>query len=366
MLSDSEIVQLNDFGRFLSWKSTWAFRQFIRLDNSIIVLFTGNRSMKTSSTAYQYVLRFLGWHPVPKRNFVFLECSEGHQYSPNQVKPDEFRENGTHISYARCPVCGKDLRVHDRQTSVYRFAMEVLPGTSENVGESGESAETKNAVVPEFKKWLPPFLIKKDFTYRNYAMTLHDVNAGKIWGGEKYPGKDIIVEFSSYAQGWKQGAGVDRIGIWVDEESPYSFYEEQIPRLLTEDGDLIMTLTPAERVSWTMDEFIDRADIVIRTEAVRDFLKIDQDVDYPPIQRLNNGTDIAIIMAATDDNPLYTTDQVDRMFAKFEDPSVIAIRRFGIHKQVHGRIYKEFQWEPIVIESERYFSERRCLYGGHS
>ena len=75
-------------------------------------------------------------------------------------------------------------------------------------------------------------------------------------------GPDIYVEFTSFNQDTQAQAGVQRKSIWVDEHAPKGFYEEQLPRLLASDGDLVYTLTPAqEHLDWEYDELFERADL---------------------------------------------------------------------------------------------------------
>ena len=76
---------------------------------------------------------------------------------------------------------------------------------------------------------------------------------------DPFGGPDIIVEFVSYNQSVQAMAGVQRASIWCDEACSPDFYEEQLPRLIAEDGDIIFTYTPADRSSWLFDEFFDRA-----------------------------------------------------------------------------------------------------------
>ena len=190
----------------------------------ITALFTGNQSMKTASTAYQYVLRILGKHPVPKKNVVYFECSTRNK---DNMAPHGYYthkegdilipswERGTWNIETRpqdniCPYCGGKVVIHERGSRIFRFMSENLPGDTGDKGE-GENNEVKNAAYPEFKKWLPPFLIKRDIRFRDMKMVIKDPLSGMEFGDIKHIGEDIIVEFVSYSQTVQSGAGVQRL-----------------------------------------------------------------------------------------------------------------------------------------------------------
>lgn len=362
-LTNDEINKLNDFGGFLSFKPTWAFRHYVNLKHKIICLFTGNQALKTSNTSYIYVLRVFGKHPVPKKNVVYFECehrmkakldNEDSEHKGELKK--EYLSKHKNLDSATfifskipkdklCPECGGKIIQHQRGSRVFRFCSETLPGQSANVSKEGESAEVKNTQYPEFKKWLPPFLIKKDITFRNPALTIRDI----------FGGKDIIVEFVSYNQSVQSTAGHQRISIWLDEEPPMDFLEEQHPRLIAEDGDLIITNTPADRITYLYDMFFEKAKVFYRTNCVVAAYKKYLNQEIKNIEITDSVADIAVIQAATDDNPTLSQDDVESLFESTDDPDVLAIRRYGIFKQVSGRIFKTFNWDIHFIPSHKYF-----------
>ncbi len=236
-IESPDLTELENFSNFLRYERTWIFNQFIRLRFNIIALFTGNQAMKTSACAYQYVLRILGTHPVPEKNVLYFECPNNHKFNKITLPKDSI-----------CPQCKSEIKIHERGSRVFRFASEVLPGEKSNVSEDGQSAEVKNTVYPEFKKWLPPFLIKRDITFRNMAMIIRDPNIGYVFCDQQYKGEDIIVELVAYSQTVASTAGKQRMSVWEDEEAPYDFHEEQLPRLMAENGDLLISLTPANKL----------------------------------------------------------------------------------------------------------------------
>lgn len=369
-LTEEETAQLNGMENFLSFVQTWAFDKFIHCPHKVIALFTGNQSMKTASATYSYVMRIYGAHPIPEKNVLYFECQSracenghrykkppedmickvcngklgkftAHKFGPYQV-PAGMRHltDGKPTETMNCPRCQTQVTEHKRRKRIFRFASETLPSDKENTGDKGESAEIKNTLYPEFKKWCPPMLILKDITARVSSMTILD----------PFGRGNIIIEFVSYNQPTQAGAGVQRMSILCDEEPPIAFWEEQKPRLMSEDGDIVLTLTPATGVSWTFDEIYEKAKIYYRTKAVADFIGKDQ------IERTESIVDVAVIQAATDDNPTLDKRVIETMFDTYEDPDVIATRRYGIHKQSTGRIH-DFQYPIHFIDREKYFPD---------
>lgn len=361
ILTDQDKEKINNMESIFAYKQTWAFQRFIHCPEKIIGLFCGNQSMKTSGATYQYVLRILGIHPVPEKNVSYFECisrscRNGHRY---RVIPKDMicQKCGEELSKSSghkfirsevpggkipaCPKCGMWIKEHIRGSRIIRFASETLPNEKDDTGKGSDSqsAEIKNTVYPEFKKWLPRFLVKKDITFRNPSMTIID----------PYGGNDIIVEFTSYNQPIQAGAGVQRMSILLDEEPPFDFWKEQLPRLLAEDGDAIIALTAANQMTWTFDEIFEKARIYYRTEAISKF------IGRPQIEKTDSTLSIAVIQAATDDNPTLDKNVIERMFENYDDPDVIATRRYGVFKQSTGRIFNGFDYSVHFIDRDRYF-----------
>jgi len=359
--SQADIETLNDFENYLSFIPTWSYRVLVNLPNKIIFINAGNQALKTASTARQYVDRILGWHPVPKKNIVYWECLERSKIHRNEITESELlvkhksKDSSTWNSLQlpkdmKCPECGAEIIQHKRGSRTFRFASETLPGESGNVSKDGMSAEVKNTTYPEFKKWLPKFLIKKDITSRNKSMIIKDI----------YGGADIIVDFVSYNQPPQGTAGPQRVSIWEDEQADMAFHEEQFPgRLVAEDGDLIISCTPADRISWLYDEVFEKACVYYRTPAVIEaYARL---CDRPGLKKqefTNSPFDIAVIQAATDDNPTLVPSVINDMYKDIDEvnhPETLAIRRYGIFKQISGRIFKSFEQGTHIISSEKYF-----------
>ena len=395
MVENSDIEKTNQFEPILSFIWTWPFKIFLNLPFDIITSFTGNQFGKTSAFAVNYVFRIMGWHPIPRKNVLFFECQKLVKEELAAEKADDDSlithpwvvrnlPGGSSINIHRqgeyydsafypaifpgrfaksvrpqdniCTVCGEHLQVHKRKTRIFRFASEVLPGDKEMTeGDGGQSTEVKNAVYPEFKKWLPPFLVKKDITMRRPAMTVLDPNMGQKFGDIEYEGADIVVEFVAYHQTVQSGAGVQRLSVWADESCPMNFYEEQMPRLVAEDGDFLNSLTPAARIGWEYDELFERAQLYIRTQTICDFLQKQEKKEYvPQIEWTDNKQEIAVIQAATDDNPTLSKKAIEKKYF-YDDPDTLATRRYGIFRQATGRIFTDFNYKIHMLDFGKFF-----------
>ena len=340
-----EIAQLNDMAMFLSFKIVPINKIFLTLPHKIIASFTGNQFGKTAMVTYSCVLSIMGRHPVIEKNFDYFKCECGNKWNATKVPKDR-----------KCP-CGKDIKLHCNSVRVGRFASETLPG--ETTDEKGQvSTEVRNSLYPEFKKWLPPFLIKKDITARSPKMIIKSGTGGP----------DIVVEFVSYSQSVQSTAGSQRFFCVCDEEPPMPFWNEQLPRLLAADGWLMLTLTPANYITWTHDELFDRASAYYRSKTIANRFGLKE------VEVIRDDNAIAVIQAATDDNVTLRPDVIERLFDNYDDEDVIAIRRYGIFKQVSGRIFKEFDKTHVINENEvfpdglnnEYFHARGVDYHGRN
>lgn len=293
-------ANLSGWEGFFDFTPTQPFHWLLTCPCQIIVFFTGNQFGKNKTVVQDYALRLLGRHPNPQKNV-----------SPT----DEIR--------------------------VFRFASQTLPG--EKV--EGEVANTQ---YPVLKKTLPSHMIGSDITERKPVLAVNTA-----CGPYQF-------EFVSYGQVVQRTAGQQRKGIWIDEACGQEFFEEQYPaRLIASDGDLIITYTPTPGTSgWEFDYLYERARIVYRTQYVRDRIKERTGKDIPEIEKRETGHDIGVIIAATDDNPIYarlalkksqllgrvvTAKQyIDSKYDAIADENIIDARRYGLHRQLSGKIYANF------------------------
>ncbi len=328
-LPESDIQMLNSWVGYLSFKPNFIMKALGDCQAQVIGIFTGNRSGKTESAgAEEYIRRILGEHPIEKKN----------------VRPNT-------------------------AIRTFRFASETLPT------ESDEGGEVRNTVYPAIKRRLPYYLIKKDITARRPAITVRD------WQG----GKDIILEFVSYNQEVQSQAGVDRVSIYCDEEPPKSFYQEQLARLVTSGGDLIIGCTPTESLTWLYEDIYEEAGTVYNSPYIIDYLMETTQVKHRIKETLGGrkNDQIAVIRAATDDNPTLRKEQIDdKMMLYKSDTSAYEIRRYGLFHQISGMIFKDFdprlssrgQFGHVISRNE-YFPEglphlwlhaRSCDYHQHT
>lgn len=329
-LSPEEVGLLNEWDGFSKVQITPIMRSFLQRYESVLALFTGNRWGKNTNVCWQYILRILGEHPVESKN----------------------------------------MRPH-KKCRTYRFCAETLP----NDPDRGDT----NTIYPVLKGMLPKSWIKKDITARNAVMVIADPQGGA----------DISIEFVSYNQELQKQAGVDRESVWIDESCSKAFFDEQMARTITTNGDVIITLTPCVAgITWQYDEIFENAKVVIRTAAVRRRWKERFGRGLPQTQMFPTNKDIAVFMSASDDNPYMQTivDDANKSelkliaegrhhkYKKVEEfkPLTVKtyldaknshleadqedIRRYGIFRQVSGRIFKAFETGIHVIEPDKYFA----------
>jgi len=373
-MNNAQLKMMNDFSPFLvDFKMTWQFIKLLKLPHRTICLFTGNQSMKTSGVCYQYVWRVLGTHPVPKKNITYFECSTRNNDNKSPHGFYRFLDNGVIVNGwekgtwniktlpkdGKCSYCGAPIVIYQRQSKRIRLCAETLPGDKVKTSDDGTgTAETKNTIYPELLKWMPKSLIKRDITFRNPAMIVIDPLKGIELNGTKNEGEDILFDFMSYVQSTQAAAGVQLMSCYCDEEPPFDFWIEQNRRLFIEDGDMLLGLTPARQLSWTYDELFEKAQVYYRTQTVVDYMnKTEKDKNYKVVMKTDSPKDIAVLQAATDDNPMVSLQVLESIHATTDDPDLLATTRYGIHKQISGRIFKDFDYTVHYVDFEKYFPD---------
>lgn len=332
-LTNQEIEQLNEWAGFFSIKPTFVFAHLITRPERFVALYAGNQFGKSISVAKQYVMRIYGMHPIEHKN----------------MRPN-------------------------KKVRTYRFASATLPNEPDGAGE------IRNTQYPAFKRLLPKALIKKDITARRPAMTIIDPQGGA----------DIIIEFVSFSQEVQDVAGVQRASCWIDEKADRAFFEEQLPRILTSDGDIIHTFTPAlGHITWEYEDMYEKAKTYIRTDAVCERLKKRFGKNVGNIEITDSKEDICVIQAATDDNPFFaeiveeknkeeirlveagkhplykdikdlkpiTVSSYVSEFIGTYSEDTIDVRRYGIFRQMSGRIFKDYEPMTHVIDIDKYFPQ---------
>ena len=340
-LSQKEIGQLNEWGAALSFLPTQQYRWLINSTHRYNCCFAGNQGGKTSGVARHYVTRINSFHPVPRRNPDFLVCENWGAMEDDRHLHEHaiIKHPGWTKGEEKCRTCGKPLFIYFNPVRIFRFASESLP-----MSTSGEGDEVKNTQYPELKKWLPPSLVKKDLTARNPVITVLDINGGP----------DMYVEFVSYNQSVQSTAGPQRLSIWLDEEAPPDFLEEQYPRLIAADGDLCFSLTAANKTTYMYDDFYEKAQVYKRTDEVVNFANEVMDQNYENIEHTTSDKDICVIQFASDDNPTLSKQSIDDLFRNIDDPNRLAVRRYGLFSQIAGRVFKGFDNKIHIIRRSDY------------
>jgi hypothetical protein len=197
---------------------------------------------------------------------------------------------------------------------------------------------------------MPPFLIKHKPSTRRATIEVKD-----IWGGD-----NIVIEFVSYKSGTDTTRGHDRVSIWADELGSEEFYDEQHPRLIVEKGDFIITYTVTDETKSTIlfDLLYDRARVIYRTKTiVEDYYKKILNKDVKQIERTNSSSSIAVIQAASDDNPILTKEDVEEYLSHYPDPEVQMMRRYCAWQQLSAKIFPQFEWGVHAIDTNKILNE---------
>ncbi len=211
---------------------------------------------------------------------------------------------------------------------------------SSSLPTSSDAEDQDNTQYLELKKLLPPESIIKDITARSSSMVIASPTHGKCY-----------VEFKSTKQDLQDTGKVQRDHLWEDEEPSKGHRAESRRRLLTRGGTEIITLTPINGLSYLYDDVWVKKSYIWRSETIVDAMGL------PKEEHIKTGDpNIACIQIATDDNPVMTKEDVDLNFAS-EDPDEISVRRYGVFKQIAGRVHKSYSHEIHYIDYNKYFPD---------
>jgi len=218
-----------------------------------------------------------------------------------------------------------------------RFVSKCLPKNDE---------DEENQQYVEFKRRFPYELIKKDLTTRSHIITVRDPLGGS----------DRQVEFLSKKMEIDAFMSVQRSAYYQDEEIERLKWDENILRLATsikeEAGDVVLTLTPVRGLDWTYDSIWKRAKKIYRSKVIQDKF------GFPRIEEFDSNQDIEIFCWATDDNPIMDEKSIKILFMPWEDdPDELAMRRYGVFRQVSGRIFKTFDTKIHVLPFDKIWDE---------
>mgnify|MGYP003393892734 CR=1 FL=1 len=203
--------------------------------------------------------------------------------------------------------------------------------------------DEENQQFVEFKRLFPAELIKQHVTARSAIMTLRDPLGGR----------DKKVEFMASTQELDAFMSVQRSALYQDEEIDRVKWDESLIRLLKEGGDATITLTPVKGMDWVFDKIWKRARKIFRSKLIC------EKYGYPPIEEQNSSADVEAFCWATDDNPAMAKESSEMIFAEVADEDDLAMRRYGVFRQVSGRIFKAFDKNIHVVPAKDVFSVDR-------
>lgn len=179
------------------------------------------------------------------------------------------------------------------------------------------SASTINEViVPKFMEWMPKKFWHPEGWERTYSKsdsTLRFYLKGKFIGQ---------VRFFSYEQEVGKTQGASLSFVHFDEEPPYEFYKEALPRFAAMGRlDIEFFMTPTNGLSWVKELILDKQD----------------------------GTNIACFKVASITNPYIAVDVLDGILGGLDTYEERKMRLLGEFVSLSGLIYKgESEWKAAV------------------
>jgi hypothetical protein len=203
---------------------------------------------------------------------------------------------------------------------------------------AGGNDEQDNTQYLELKKMIPPELIEKDITARSQLLVVRRPDGSKT-----------IFDFKSHSQELQVFGRIQLSSCWHDEETPQDKRDECKMRLLAEGGDELFSLTPTNALTYTYNEIWLRAEEIYRTPIIQ------KKFNLPERSFQNKGSGIGCVQMASDDNPTLNKETIDFLFSHITDPDELAMRRYGIFKQMTGRIHKTYDPGSCYIDFNKIF-----------
>lgn len=186
-----------------------------------------------------------------------------------------------------------------------------------------DESDERNQQYVTIRRYLGSFITKK-ITARNKIL------------GLRANGRDVQIEFMASTQELDAFMSVQRGAYYQDEEIERLKWDESLKRLLKEGGDANVSITPVRGLDWMYDNLWCRTDKIYRSKLIC------EKFGYPAVEDNGTKNGIECFCWATDDNPVLTKDNIEQIFRGFDDPDELAMARYGIFRQVSGRIYKIF------------------------
>ena len=164
----------------------------------------------------------------------------------------------------------------------------------------------EKVILPEIHRWLPKNMIKK---YDVESRTLYLTNGSTI-------------EFMSYDQDVEKFESASRHWVWFDEEPPQNIFKACQMRLIDTKGDLWMTMTPLQGLTWVYSDIYENANI---------------------------NKNIDVFVYTTTDNPHIDAKILEETMQGFSEQEKEA-RIGGKFIQMSGLIYREYSPDKHNID----------------
>jgi phage terminase large subunit-like protein len=168
-------------------------------------------------------------------------------------------------------------------------------------------------IIPELARWLPPSDLingswEDSYNQSKRVLTLENGST---------------CELMSYDQKLEKFAGTSRHFIHFDEEPPKDIYAECKLRLLDTAGDLYITMTPVEGMTWVYD-----------------------DLYIPGIE--GTDPDVEVIQIDTSENPYISEVEIEQALSGL-DQNERKARKEGKFVQLGGLVYNQFDLNRNTI-----------------
>ena len=186
--------------------------------------------------------------------------------------------------------------------------------------------DEENQQYVTFRRLFPYEFIKDDITARSKIMTLRD----PLGGSNKK------VEFMASTQDLDAFMSVQRSAYYQDEEIEHIKWDESSMRLIKNGGDATITMTPVKGMDWVFDKIWKRSRRIYRSK------RICEKYGFPEIETTGSTADIETFCWSTYDNPGLDKESIDLIMAEVTDDDDMAIRIYGVFRQISGKIYKAF------------------------
>jgi len=179
-------------------------------------------------------------------------------------------------------------------------------------------------------------------------------NRSKVGTVRRADGTEAKVEFMASTQDLDAFMSVQRSAYYQDEEIERVKWDENMMRLSSASssgngGDVTLSMTPVKGLDWSYDSLWLRATKIYRSKRIQDRFF------YPGVSVRENDNDIEIFCWSTMDNPIMSEEGIKNLTRGVDDEDELAMRIYGVFRQVSGRIYKTFEDKVHVLPFDKVF-----------